>query len=707
MAKALKILLAIIFITALLAFIALKLFINEDQIKQQVQDIARQQTNGSLTIKGSLGLSIIPRLSLSLGQLSYQLDGETTAMAELQQLQLGVGLWPLLSGRVEVDEVQLSGLRLRLLRDEQGLGNWEKVAKSTGEAASGQAAVEPAAPADPQAAPEQALSLSVASLSIIDTSVIFEDRSTAASYTLEDFSIQGSNINLEGTAFPLSIEFSLALSDPELSTHIQFSTQASLNLEQQRYRLQQLQLALSLQGDVTANKPLQANISGAADIDLDKEKATLSGLKLAVEGIELSSELSAANWSEQLSLDAQLAIASFNPGKVLPKLGIEAPEFQNPDSFSALSISTDLSYLGNQASLDNIDISLDKTRIQGKLTLLDIEKQKIKTAFAIDRINLDDYLPPEAPATAPAPGTPTANNSKDKPAAADEPLLPIETLSSLDYDARLTLGQLQASGLVFTEVLIRSTANTGLIKLNKFFAKLYQGEIKAHGQVNVRQATPTLSFQQQLSGVNIKPALQALSQIDTVSGKANFNSKLNTRGNTMDGWMRSLNGPVNFNINKLLIKDFNLEQMVCQGIALAHGNTMPDTNVNNTRIETVNGQMQFKNGVLFAKTIKGNMKTLNLKGQGKINPIQEKLNIELGLRVAGNQVNKESACRVNSRYRDVYWPIQCKGKFADEPASLCGIDKDELGKIAADIAKDELKDQAEDKAKDYLKKLWK
>jgi AsmA protein len=288
----------------------------------------------------------------------------------------------------------------------------------------------------------------------------------------------------------------------------------------------------------------------------------------------------------------------------------------------------------------------------------------------------------------------------------DEALLPIDTLKKLDYDARLTIGQLQASGLVFTEVAIKSTANTGLVKLNNFSAKMYDGDIKAHGQVNVRPATPQLSFQQALNKVNIEPALQALNQIDTVSGLANLNSKLTTKGNSMDSWMRGLNGPVNFNMKQLVVQEINLEHLVCQGIALADGKSMPETTDNTTAIETINGNLLFKDGVLLAQSIKGDMKTLNLKGDGQINPLTEKLDIHLGLRVAGDQVNMDSACRVNSSYRDVYWPVRCKGRFDDEPAKLCDIDKKKLGKISADMAADKLKEKGKKKINKYLDKLF-
>lgn len=711
MIKVLKILLAILVVTAILVFAAAKLLINEQSIKQQVQDLARQHTNGSLSINGSLGLSVFPRLGLSLGQLSYQLDGESSTMAELQQLQLGVGLLPLLNGRLEIDDVKLVGLSLKLLRDQQGQGNWEKVAKADPESELPPSSPRSAAIDNQEEPPlndEQPLALSVARLSVVNTNILLNDLQSKASYSLQDFSITGSDINFEGTPFPLSLAFELVLDEPALTTNAQLDTLASLNLETQRYQFNQLVLSLSVLGEPTNNKKLLTNIGMNADIDIDKEMAKLKGLTLVIEDIALSSELSASNWSEDINIETQLAVETFNPSKLLAKLDLPTPELQNPDSLTRLSFNVDISYRGNQASLDNIDITLDKSHIQGNLSLLDIEKQKIKTAFAIDLINLDDYLPPAAPEPPPD-NKKTVNNpghTKAATSAVEETLLPVDTLKKLDYDARLTIGQLQASGLVFTEVDIKSTADTGLVKLNNFSAKLYEGTLKALGQINVRQAIPRLSFQQTLTGVNIKPALLALSEIDTVNGRANLNSKLTTYGNTADSWLRGLNGPVNFNIKQLLVKDINLEHMVCQAIALADGKSMPETTDNTTAIETINGNLLFQNGVLLAQSIKGDMKTLNLKGDGKINPLAETLDIHLGLRVAGDQVNKDSACRANSSYRDVYWPVRCKGSFEDEPARLCDVDKKEVAKISADIAADKLKEKGQKKINKYLEKLF-
>ena len=154
-------------------------------------------------------------------------------------------------------------------------------------------------PADKPLDSSQEFSLSVAKLSVVDTAISFEDLSTASSYLLEDFSVTGSDINFDSAAFPLALAFKLALNDPALQTTVQMNTLASLSLEKQRYQFDQLQLSLSVKGEATGNKKLHANIGMNADVDIAQEIAKLESFTLAIEGIAVSSELTASAWSEE------------------------------------------------------------------------------------------------------------------------------------------------------------------------------------------------------------------------------------------------------------------------------------------------------------------------------------------------------------------------------------------------------------------------
>ncbi len=710
MAKPLKIILSLFVALVVLVFVLAKLFINEEQIKQQLQQLAQQQTNGSLQISGELGLSLFPRLGLSLGELSYRLDNESTVLAKLETLTLGVKIRPLLSGRIAIDTVSLSGLKLQLTRDSQGIGNWQTVLKESDAsteplAAQSQPATTDNVPATDIEAEKQALALTVATLSISNTSIVYNDLASGESYVLENFSADSEQVNIDGDAFPLSLAFDLSLSEPQLHTQLKLATTASINLQQQHYRFDNVKLHTSLQGEPTAGKLLQASIEMNADINVADEVAAITALQFAFETLRLNAELNASNWSEQLALDAHLKLDQFNPRPLFSKLGITLPAFENPNSLTALSLTSDLHYRDNQAELKAIELTLDKTKLRGTVSLLDIEALKIKTVLAIDTINLDDY---QSPAPAKKTGAVTKTTASPVNANTTEAeLLPLDTLRELNYHAVLSIDKLQANGLELTQLKIKSTANKGIVKLNKFTGKLYGGKIRATATINASKATPIINFHQTVSNVSIKPIARATGDIDWINGSINFNSRLKTRGNTNEAVLRHLNGPINFSINKLVIDDINLEHLACQGIALANGKSMGDASSNSTTVKVVKGKIQVSNGVMKISSLNGEMNTMNLKGHGAINPIKERMDIKLGLRVAGDQINKNSACRVNSRYRDIYWPVRCKGRFDAKPTNLCKLDEDELAKIIGDAGKKELKKKAKDELKDLFKKWGK
>jgi len=58
---------------------------------------------------------------------------------------------------------------------------------------------------------------------------------------------------------------------------------------------------------------------------------------------------------------------------------------------------------------------------------------------------------------------------------------------------------------------------------------------------------------------------------------------------------------------------------------------------------------------------------------------------------------------VHERYRDIAWPLRCKGTFSEEPSKLCGLDQRELQNIAAQLAKKEVQSKVSEKLDDKLK----
>ena len=86
----------------------------------------REATGRELTIAGPVRLGFFPRIAVSAEQVSLSNASwaKKPAMASLDKVALEISLMPLLSRRIEVSSIQLSGLMLHLETNRAGEGNW-------------------------------------------------------------------------------------------------------------------------------------------------------------------------------------------------------------------------------------------------------------------------------------------------------------------------------------------------------------------------------------------------------------------------------------------------------------------------------------------------------------------------------------------------------------------------------------------------------
>ena len=173
MNKAIKIILWVIAAIAVLAIVAaivLPMVLDPNDFRDDIAKAVDDRSGHELNIEGDLELSVLPWLGVDVGRATLSNApgfGDEPLMA-FESASVGVRLMPLLSRRIEVGKVSLNGLRLNLVRDEQGNENWAGLAES------GEAAPEDA-PAEAEGGQTMALN-EVAGIGLSDAIVRYEDR---------------------------------------------------------------------------------------------------------------------------------------------------------------------------------------------------------------------------------------------------------------------------------------------------------------------------------------------------------------------------------------------------------------------------------------------------------------------------------------------------------------------------------------------------
>src|SRR5713226_3231107 len=103
-----------------------------NKYKPEIVAAVKDKTGRTLAIEGNLGLSFFPSIGIAVGKVSLSEPDSSRIFARVEQAKISLALWPLLSKRVMVDRVTLSGLALDLVQSKGGKTNFEDLAGAAG-----------------------------------------------------------------------------------------------------------------------------------------------------------------------------------------------------------------------------------------------------------------------------------------------------------------------------------------------------------------------------------------------------------------------------------------------------------------------------------------------------------------------------------------------------------------------------------------------
>ncbi len=189
----------------------------------------------------------------------------------------------------------------------------------------------------------------------------------------------------------------------------------------------------------------QINFNFAKDI------LTLDRFILKVLGVKISGKLSAKQLSTKPTLQGSLRLSRINPRRILRRFGQAAPKTADPSVLKALTIETQLQSDFSTLHLDNLKISLDNSKLQGKLQIQDFKKPVIAFNLALDKIDIDRYSAPPA---------------ASKPLSGKDILSTVKEIRALEMSGRLKIGQLEVAEIEIKNANLYLKISKGKIKLN-------------------------------------------------------------------------------------------------------------------------------------------------------------------------------------------------------------------------------------------------
>lgn len=720
-------------------------FFDPEDLKPRLVEVVREHSGLELELEGPLSWSFYPRLGVGVTTAEARLPSQSTAampFAAFDHAEVSLAFAPLLRGEIAIDGLTLEGLTLHLERDAQGQGNWETLLerlRHRGEEA--EAVLAPASAGPSPGGGGLAVALNIASVQIRDGRIDYRDARAGRALTLEDVDITGSNVNPE-QPFPLSADLAVILRDgleaeaPRLTSQLGLETRVNLGLAEGRHLLQGLtleastrlggdepaqeaqlgaeELVLDLAGDRLAlaggqldasllhprlgEKRLPLSLAFRLDADLAERTARLRDLSLTgPDDLELSGNLTFSELAASPAFEGQLRLAEMSLRPWL--LRFQAmPTMASNQALSRVALTSPVRGDREALTLDGLTLSLDDSTFNGRLGGR-LDGSRLEADLQGDRLDLDDYLPPDARPMA-AGGGSLPGVGRAHAQAEGEVLMPADWLAEVALDVRLALDELTLREQAFRDVSLALVGDGGRHRLETFEAVVHDGRLSASGELDARERPLSWRLSPRLEALRLGSLLATLSaEPAPLEGRLSAEGELETRGNSVAELKRALNGRLATHMAEGRIKGVNVSRELCTAAARLEGETPGRDWAADTRFQRAEAGFRIRDGVAETDNLAVTLPGIGLGGQGQLDLTSERFDLQAAARFTESV---DAACEVNPRLVDVPFPVRCQGELGGDSGEWCRFDREAFQATLAELLRREAAGRAGDEIQERL-----
>ncbi|MGL6004386.1 AsmA family protein [Aeromonas sobria] len=608
-------------VAAVVAIAALVSLIDPNQFKPQLAEQMRNSTGRELVMTGEIGWRFWPSLGLSLEQVALR-NPAGFAEPDLVRFEHGeasVALLPLLSHRLEIGKVTLSGAHLFIQTKADGSSNLSGLIKDAA-ASTATATSEPAQPAAaPAAASEsQPWQISLQGVALSQASALVQDDRRGTSLRLARLDLDIGQL-ITGQWVPVTL--AAKGSADKIAFDVKGQTQIKLAQEVMASELKDLDLGGSL--SAPALRLDSFSIKG--------DRLALgewSNLTLALKGAKGDALVGSLEGTLKGRLDKELKLAELSD--VLLTAALEGDALPRPQMKLKLAGFARAELDKQLITLSKLVMSADEALLSGDGAVQLGATPAITFDLHGEKLDLDSWLAKPTPTTAaqpkevkPAASAPNAAASGNKAATGNSAALSavepdLSALKGVDLDGRLQLGSLRLKGLDLGAVDLQVLLAKGLLTLKQFNATVAGGQVTANGVLDARQQPASYKVHKQVAGVNIRPLLQTLAHSDLLEGKGDLDVQVQGRGLSALALRNRMQGNVTLKLSDGALHGINLPEMIREARATLTGKGAEQVKgARQTDFSALTASFQIADGIARSKDIQLFAPALRVKGEGQ------------------------------------------------------------------------------------------
>ena len=697
--------------------------------KPQIIQLVKDKKQRTLKLDGEIKLKFWPSIGADLGKLALSEFKSDAEFAAVESARVSLKLMPLLSKKVVVDEVEISGVRATVIKYKDGHLNIDDLLTKDDDKK------------------QQQVEFDIDHVKIEKTTLTYRDEAQRASYSLSNMNLSTGRI---APNVPGKIDLSVTVQGdkPKVNLGISLKTRLTFDLENQVFSLENLELEAKGQAADISN--LNAKASGGVTAKLKAGEFTTNGLSLALTAVSGKDNLDIKFDAPKLLItkdkasgDKVTIAAKITNAQGVTQANVVLPGIEGTaQAFKAAGMTLDLdmkhgeqsvkarvtsplsgNFQTQQITLSQLGVNITATgpnlpgkSISGNLTgnaSVNGSKQQVQANLAgkvadstikaqlgvngfappgltfdidIDQLDIDKYAPPGDGKSAGSGG-----GGAEKP-------IDVTALRSLRANGKISIGTLKASNLKASNVRLEIKAGGGQVTVSPLSANLYGGAMNGAATVNAAQATPSFAIKQNLSGVSIGPLLKDLANKDMLDGKGTVNVDVRTTGATVGALKRALNGSAAVNLRDGAIKGIDIARTINDAKAklgsLKGQQTQAADNTKKTEFSELSSTFAINNGVAHNNDLSLKSPLLRVSGEGDINIGADTVNYLVKAAIVGTLTGQDG--RSVNELKGVTVPVRVSGPLATPSFSL------DFNSLLTDTVKQKAEDMVKSKIEESL-----
>ena len=556
------------------AAIAVYLFFDPNDFREDIAWAVKTSIGRELIIEGDISLDLFPSIAIDVGSTSL---GNAPGfgdepMVRFERARLRVKLMPLLLRQeIEVGTAEIDSLVLNLQTDARGLGNWEDLVSAQEQDST-----------DDETQTQTAID--IAGLEIRHATIRYRDAGSGDDYTLTETFLSLGRVSGTDT---LNI--------------------AGLSIEG------------TLNGVADAPSLFKLQTDGV-EIRTADQVVHIQPLQLTAFGVDMSAQIEPLSYANDVEASATIQIAAFSPKSLMQAFGVASPQTADPTALGSVSIDAQAKFTAASIDLTNLRITLDDTTLTGTLSVPRSSSGSYRFDLVVDAIDLDRYMEP---------GTAPAATGEAAPVE-----IPVDLIRSLHARGKLRITTATSAGLVFENIELGLNVAAGRMRIYPLKADFYDGSYDGDVKIDVAASTPVISFNEKIDSVNVAGLAKALFDAENITGTMNGAFNLTGRGDDTEQMLRSLSGKMSIELKDGTFEGTDVWYELRRARALIKGLEAPQPVLPpRTRFSSVSATGVVTGGVMRNNDLFVELPFMQLKGAGQVDLVAATVAYDLVARV--------------------------------------------------------------------------